>query len=140
MKLILSTIIGGIVLFILGWIFYGLIFMNLMHESYGSLMRSPEDFKLWAIAAANLLEALFLSLIYPKGYKGGSPAAEGFKFGIYFGLLSGVPYIFYMWASYPIKWQTALVDGIIVFVITLITGLVIGLVYGRIGAKKEGTA
>ena len=140
MKLILSAIIGGIVLFILGWIFYGLIFMDFFKEGYGKIMRDPNDFKIWAIAVANLLQAFFLAWIYPKGYKGGSPAKEGFMFGIDFGALIGAPYIFYMWASYPIKWQTALVDGIIVFVMTLITGLVIGLIYGKIGGKKESTA
>jgi hypothetical protein len=140
MKLILSTIIGGIVLFVLGWLFYGVIFMNFMNEGYGSIMRGPDDFKLWAIIVANLLEAFFLAWIYPKGYKGGSPAKEGFMFGIDFGALIGFPYIFYMWASFPITWQTALVDGILAFVMTLITGLVIGLIYGRIGEKKEAAA
>lgn len=140
MKLILSAIIGGIVLFVLGWLFYGVIFMNIMQEGYGSIMRPSYDFKIWAIAVANLLQAFFLGWIYPKGYKGGSPAKEGFMFGIDFGALIGFPYIFYMWASFPIKWQTALVDGIIVFVMTLITGLVIGLIYGKIGEKKESPA
>jgi hypothetical protein len=140
MKLILSAIIGGIVLFVLGWIFYGVIFMNFINEGYSGIMRPPYDFKLWAVAVANLLQAFFLAWIYPKGYQGGSPAKEGFMFGIDFGALTAAPYIFYMWASFPIKWQTALVDGIIVFILTLITGLVIGLIYGRIGGKKESTA
>ena len=140
MKLILSAIVGGIVLFVLGWIFYVLIFGGFMMDNFGKIMRTPDDYKLWAIIVANFLEALFLAWIYPKGYKGGSPAKEGFMFGIDFGALIGAPYIFYMWASYPIKWQTALVDGIIVFVMTLITGLVIGLIYGKIGGKKESTA
>jgi hypothetical protein len=137
MKLILSTIAGAIVLFFLGWIFYGVIFMDFLNDSYGKIMRSPDDFKMWAIAVANLLQALFLAWIYPKGYKGGAPAKEGFMFGINFGLLLGGPYVFYMWASFPIKWQVALVDGILVGVMTVIVGLVIGLIYGRIGEKKE---
>ena len=140
MKLILSTIVGGIVLFILGWIFYVLIFGGFIMENYGKIMRSPDDYKLWAVIVANFLEALFLAWIYPKGYKGGSPAKEGFMFGIDFGLLMSVPYIFYVWAMYPVKWQAALVDGIIMLVMTIITGLVIGLVYGKIGEKKEGAA
>jgi hypothetical protein len=140
MKLILSTIIGGIVFFILGWILYGMILMNFMQENFGGMMRSPDDFKLWAIAVANLLQAFFLALIYPKGYKGGSPAKEGFMFGIYFGLLSGAPYVFYMWASYPVTWQAALIDGVIVTIMTVIVGLVIGLIYGRIGVKPANAA
>ena len=137
MKLILSTIVGGIVLFILGWIFYVLIFGSFITENFGNIMRTPEDYKLWAVIVANFLEALFLAWIYPKGYKGGSPAKEGFMFGIDFGLLMSVPFMFYMWAQYPVTWQAALIDGLIMLVITIITGLVIGLVYGKIGEKKE---
>lgn len=140
MKLILSTIVGGIVLFILGWVFYVLIFGSFITENFGKIMRSPDDYKLWAIVVAQFLQALFLAWIYPKGYKGGSPAKEGFMFGIAIGLLTSVPYVFYLWAQYPVKWQAAVVDGICMLVMTVIAGLVIGLIYGRIGAKKEGAA
>lgn len=140
MKLILSTIVGGIVLFILGWVFYVLAFGSFITENFGKIMRSPDDYKLWAIVVAQFLQALFLAWIYPKGYKGGSPAKEGFMFGIAIGLLTSVPYVFYIWAQYPVKWQAAVVDGIIMLVMTIITGLVIGLIYGRIGVKKEGAA
>lgn len=137
MKLILSAIIGGIVLFILGWVFYVLIFGSFMIENFGKIMRSPDDYKLWAVIVANFLQALFLAWIYPKGYKGGSPAKEGFMFGIDLGLLLSVPFVFYIWAQYPVKWQAALVDGVIMLVMTIIAGLVIGLVYGKIEVKKE---
>ena len=137
MKLILSAIVGGIVLFVLGWIFYVLIFGGFMMDNFGKIMRTPDDYKLWAIIVANFLEALFLAWIYPKGYKGGSPAKEGFMYGIYIGLLMSVPYVFYIWAQYPIKWQAALLDGVLMLIMTIITGLVIGLVYGKIERKKE---
>ena len=137
MKLVLSTIVGGIVLFILGWIFYVLIFGGFMMDNFGKIMRTPDDYKLWAIIVANLLEAFFLSWIYPKGYKGGSPAKEGFMYGIYMGFLMSVPYVFYIWAQYPVKWQAALLDGVLMLVMTIITGFVIGLVYGKTEEKKE---
>lgn len=137
MKLVLSTIVGGIVLFVLGWIFYVLIFGGFMMDNFGKIMRTPDDYKLWAIIVANLLEAFFLSWIYPKGYKGGSPAKEGFMYGIYIGLLMSVPYVFYIWAQYPVKWQAALLDGVLMLVMTIITGFVIGLVYGKTEEKKE---
>ena len=137
MKLVLSTIVGGIVLFVLGWIFYVLIFGGFIMDNFGKIMRTPDDYKLWAIIVANLLEAFFLSWIYPKGYKGGSPAKEGFMYGIYIGLLMSVPYVFYIWAQYPVKWQAALLDGVLMLVMTIITGFVIGLVYGKTEEKKE---
>ena len=39
MKLVLSTIVGGIVLFILGWIFYVLIFGGFMMDNFGKIMQ-----------------------------------------------------------------------------------------------------
>ena len=137
MKLILSAIVGGIVLFFLGWIFYVLIFGGFMMDNFGKIMRDPGDYKLWAVIVANFLEAFFLAWIYPKGYKGGAPAKEGFMFGIYIGLLMSVPFVFYIWAQYPVTWQAALLDGILMLIMTIITGLVIGLVYGKIEGKKE---
>jgi hypothetical protein len=140
MKLILSTVVGGIVLFIFGWILYGIIFMDFMKENFGPIMRDPNDYKLWAIIVANFLQAFFLSWIYPKGYQGGAPAKEGLMFGIYAGLLISVPYVFYNWAGYPIIWQAALIDGIIYLVLIILAGLAVGLVYGKAGEKKEGAA
>jgi len=137
MKLILSTIVGGIVLFVLGWIFYVLIFGGFMTDNFGKIMRDSGDYKLWAIIVANLFQALFLAWIYPKGYKGGSPAKEGFMYGIYMGLLLSVPYVFYIWAQYPVKWSAALIYGVLMLIMVIITGLVIGLVYGKIEGKKE---
>ena len=51
-------------------------------------MRSSSEMsgKMWTFAVGSLLRAFFLALIYPKGYKGDSPAGEGFKFGFYIGL------------------------------------------------------
>ena len=58
-------------------------------------------------------------------------------YGIYIGLLMSVPYVFYIWAQYPVKWQAALLDGVLMLVMTIITGFVIGLVYGKTEEKKE---
>lgn len=137
MKLVLSTIVGAIVLFFLGWIIYGLIFGGFMEDNFGKIMRGPGDYKLWAMIVASILQAFFLAWIYPKGYKGGSPAKEGFMYGIYMGLLLAAPYIFYVWAQYPIKWGAALLDGVLWCILIFITCFVIGLVYGKIGEKKE---
>ena len=65
MKLVLSTIVGGIVLFILGWIFYVLIFGGFMMDNFGKIMRDPGDYKLWAVIVANFLEAFFLAFAFP---------------------------------------------------------------------------
>ena len=136
MKLIISTIVVGILLFILGFLAYGVVLGEYLKTHSSMPMRSPEDMKMWAFAVGSLLRALFLAMIYPAGYKGGSPAGEGFKFGLYMGLFFALPGVFFMWGSAPITYQVAIVGGIADGIILLLAGLVTGLIYG----KKEKPA
>lgn len=133
MKLLISTIVVGVVLFLLGWLFYGVILMHLEFYEKGFIQVSRGlDMKIWAVAVGCLLQAFFLALVYPKMYKGGSPSAEGFKFGIYMALLLGVPYIFYMWGGMTVTWQAMIADGIASIISTFIAGLLTALIYGKI--------
>ncbi len=137
MKLFLSTIIAAIVLFVLGWIFYAAIFAGFFSTHYSMIQRSPEDMRMWAIIVGCLLEAFFLAWIYPKGYKGGSPFGEGFKFGLYIGLLFAVPHVFFSWGMMPITYKALIVDGLITIFNTIIAGIAIGLIYGKPAVKTE---
>jgi hypothetical protein len=136
MKLVISTIVAGIVLFLLGWVFYGLLFMNYFTEYYSLVQRSAGDMKMWAIAVSCLLQGFFLSYFYPRMQKGGSPFGEGFKFGFLFGLFESLPYMFSIWATMPVTYKAVVVDAIIMFVLTLIAGIIIGLIYGKKGVEK----
>jgi hypothetical protein len=133
MKLLLSTIIAAVIFFLLGWLLYGVILMGmeLYTKGYAAVTRG-EDTKMWAIAVGCLTEAFFLALIYPKFYKGGSPASEGFKFGLYMCLLLCVPYVFYMWGNMTVTWQAVIADAIAMIINTFIACMAIGLVYGKI--------
>lgn len=140
MKLIISTIVGFLVLFLLGWLFYGMLFMNYFADGYSNIARSPESMRMWAIVVANLLQALLISLIYSKFFnKGGSAIGQGLTCGIWLGLFSTVPFIFYMYASMAISnWQVVVVDGIIAGFCTVIATVAIALVYG--GKKEQAPA
>ncbi len=87
---------------------------------------------------ATVSMALIMAYIYPKGYEGGSPVVEGLRFGILMGLFFGIPQMFYFGTMFPIIGFGA------ILVMTLITtlelaasGLLIGLVYGRMEQTKE---
>jgi len=136
MKLIISTIVVGILLFILGYLTYGVILAEYLKTHASMPMRTGEDMKMWAFIVGSLLRALLLAIIYPLGYKGGSPAGEGFKFGLYMGLFFSLPGVFYLWGSSPVSYQTAIIDGLSNGIIVLLAGLVTGLIYG----KKEKPA
>ena len=123
MKLILSTILGGLVLFIGGWILYGIIYTN--------MYPGGPDMTIWKVALACLAQALFMAIIYPHGYKGGSPAVEGFKFGLWIGFLLSIPYFFFRWSTPGLAALPIFVDALFGGILTVLTGIVIGLVYGK---------
>jgi hypothetical protein len=138
MKLILATIIGGIVLFLLGGLFYALIFKDFFMTQYAAISR-PGEPMMWAIALGCLTQAFFMSLMYPKGYQGGSPAKEGFMFGLYVGLLIGVPYFFFGSAMMNVTKRAIATDAAITCVMSIIAGIVIAMVYGRKSAATTTT-
>lgn len=135
MKLILATIIGSIVNFLMGGLFYMFLLADTLMKHMGQIYRPDYDFKMWAVGAGCFVGSLLLAIIYPRGYKGGSPMGEGLKFGLLMGLFAGLPTTFFMWASYKIGYIGAIADGIATIAIVTVTGLVIALVYGR-GSSK----
>ncbi len=75
--------------------------------------------------------SLIMAYIYPKGYKGGTPLSEGFRFGILLGLFAGIPFGIFFDLMFPIGFVPTLVL-ILVYTLEVATaGLLIGLVYGK---------
>ncbi len=140
MKLIISTIVVGIVLFLLGGLFFSVLFADYFKTNYSAMgMRSPDDMKIWAFAVGSVIRAFFLYWIYSIGYKGGSPFMEGLKFGILISLFSAVPMVFFIWGSSAVKYQPVVVDGVLQMVMLVIGGLLTGLIHGR-GSKPAATS
>ncbi|HEY3250226.1 MAG TPA: hypothetical protein VGK25_03820 [Ignavibacteria bacterium] len=139
MKLILSTIVVGIVLFLLGWLFYGMLFADFFKEQYGHISRSQGDMKIWAFGVASFVQAFFLYLIYAKGYQGGSPIMEGFRFGLLIAFFSAIPYVLFTWGGMPVTYQAVIRDGIIIFVMMLIAGILTGVIHGKKEVKPAAT-
>ena len=131
MKLIISTIVVGIVLFMLGGLFFSVLFADYFKLHFGSMMRNENDFKLWAFAVGSIVRALFMYIIYSKGYQGGSPFMEGFKFGIYISLFYAVPYVFFEWGGSPVHYQPVVVDGVIQMVMLTVAGTFTGIIHGK---------
>ena len=84
----------------------------------------------WALVLSNALLAGFLTLIYAKGYEAGKGTlAQGFRFGVLFGLLLFVPSTLMHYVVYPypgsllINW---LVGGLLQMALT---GVMIGYLY-----------
>lgn len=140
MKLILSTIVVGIVLFLLGWLIYGVLFSAYFARFFGHLQRPMADMKIWAYAVAYFAEAFFMYMIYAKGYKGGSPIMEGFRFGFVIGLFIYIPYMFMTYGGMPVMARGVAADAIVGMFMTMVAAIITAIIHGKrdLTAPKAG--
>ena len=131
MKSTISTIVSAITLFALASLFYMTIGRSAIFASYLPLYRPEFDMKFWAIICGHLLQGFFFTLIYTYYYKGENPLKEGFIFGLLLGLLFALPVTFFMWATFPVSYKAAIVDGVGMGIRILVAGIVIGLIMGK---------
>jgi hypothetical protein len=131
MKLIISTVVVGIVIFLLGWLLYGILLVEYLRPYYESFSRSESDMKIWAFALAGFIQAFFLYLIYSKGYQGGSPIGEGFKFGLWISLFYAMPYALYTWGGMKVSYKGVLVDAIAGGAMMMIACILTAIIHGK---------
>ncbi|WP_424963309.1 DUF1761 domain-containing protein [Ekhidna sp.] len=131
---VLATLVGFVVLFLLGWLFYGILLMDFYETNSGSasnVMRAEEDMIWWALILGNLLQAYFLVYIFSK-WEGIDTFGNGFKGGAIIGLILGLAMNLTMYGtSNMMNLTSALVDPIVSMVMMGITGGVIGVMLGR---------
>lgn len=86
MKILRGTIFGGIIYFLIGWLVYGILLMNLYSESINDCMNRPNNEMIWwAIILSNMLFALILTLIL--NWANAKTAIDGIRIGAIYGLL-----------------------------------------------------
>ena len=78
-----------------------------------------------------LILYFLMALVYPIGYKGGSPVKEGFRFGALIGLIWVLPISVIDHGLYNLPLTLVIVDSSWHVVQEGIGGIVIALVYGR---------
>ncbi len=86
-KIVISTVIVGFSMWVIAGLWHNLILANFYareteaaHEGVGIML------------IAYFILALFMSYMYPIGYKGGRPIFEGLRFGALIGLLWVFPH------------------------------------------------
>lgn len=124
---LVAGIIGGIVNFLLGWLFYGIIFVDTFPQPEQSSQT------MLYIFLGCITMGLFISYIYAQ-WAQISTAATGAKAGAIIGLFVGLFYNFFNLAMAPeITIQLAALDVTISVVMTAIIGAVIATVLGKMG-------
>jgi hypothetical protein len=130
---ILGTLAGTVVLFLLGWVFYGMLLMDFYANNVGSagnVMRADEDMIWWALILGNLFQAYFLVYVFSKFDV--TSFGEGLKQGIYIGLILGLGFNLIMYGTSNMSTLTsALVDPLVSAVMTGLAGGVIAVITGK---------
>ena len=131
---ILATLVGFIVLFLLGWLIYGMLLMDFYGNNAGSasgVMRAEDEMIWWALILGNLFQAYLLVYIFGN-WANITTFSDGLKAGAIIGLLMGLAFNFTMYGTSNIMNMTsALVDPFVAAVMMGITGGVIGVMLGR---------
>ena len=79
--------------------------------------------------AATLLSIVVLTLLYARGYRGGSPLAEGLSFGVLAGLFVVGSFVFHNYANLNIGLRLTAISAVAYFFEWCVVGIVIGLIY-----------
>ena len=122
---LVSGVVGGIVNFLLGWLFYGILFETQFPVT--------GEMNMTMIVLGSLVGGLFVAYIFAK-WAHISNWKTGLQAGAVIGLFLALYYDFYynaMKANADIDWQTMGLDIVITVVMTALTGAVIAIMVDK---------
>lgn len=130
----MATLAGFVVLFLLGWLFYGMLLMDFYQNNSGSatgVMKAETEMVWWALVVGNICQAYLLVYIFGK-WANISTFSGGLWSGAVIGLIIGLAFNLNMFATSNLMNLTAaLVDPLVSAVMMGMTGGVIGVVLGK---------
>ena len=137
-KLFIGGIVGGILFFLLGWLIYGNLLLNFMHDNpgpAGNLDRTDKDMEFLYIAIGSLLQGFLIAYIFVKANV--SSVGSGFITGGVVGLLmtAGIDCIMYGTSTILSKKMMA-ADVAAATVMAAVIGAIVGLVM-NVGKKTS---
>ena len=131
---LIGGIVGGVVYFLLGWLFYGNLLANYFHEHPGTatnVEKAMDQFVWWALIAGNLISGFLLAYVFSKS--GVATLSSGLITGGVLGLLISASYDLTIFATTNIMSKHAMMADVVTFtVMSAITGAVIGAVIGML--------
>ncbi len=124
---LIAGIVGGIVDFFLGWLFYGMLFKDFFPEA------DQENMNLTMIFLGCMMYGLFVAYIFVN-WAGITLAKSGAISGAIFGFFYGLTVNLFMASSKELDINTLVVDVFISIVMTAIIGAIIAVINGKLKA------
>lgn len=133
-KLVLAGVVGGAVAFFLGFLFYGLLLADFFSNNMGSatgVMRADNEMQWGPMVIGHLAWGLLFAYIFMK-WATISTFNTGAKAGAVIGLLVAVTFdMINLGTTHVGTMTSALVDIVVMTVISAVVGGVVGLMLGR---------
>ncbi len=129
-KFLTGTFVGGITFFLLGYLFYGLLFMDYFNGNLGSAtgVYKTDDLIWWSLLLGNFAGGGLLTYIFLK-WAHISTFKSGLRAGAVIGLLMSLSWDLIGYATSNIlNLQASLMDVVISTVMTAVAGAAIGAV------------
>ena len=130
-RFVIATLVGAVVLFVAGFVIFGLAFNSFYLGNQGTATGVNRDTMEWPwLIASTLASAALLTLVL--GWAGARAPVAGFKVAAIIGLLTGAAFDFGVYSMTNVQSLTiTLVDPILVAIQMGIGGAVIGMMLGQ---------
>ena len=130
MTLLKAWLAGAATMMVLGGVFHLVLAGDYLARQLpeAAIMPSPGLVALFVVPVS-----LIMAYMYPKGYEGGGPAVEGFRFGAVLGIVMVLPLNVLFVGMFGVSVGAAFIDVPWHVIEQGVTGAVIGLVYGKRG-------
>jgi hypothetical protein len=134
-KFLIGGLVGGIVYFFLGYLFYGKLLSDFFHTNAGTASgvdRAMDQFVWWSLVLGNIFQGCLLSYVFVKSNV--SSLGSGLVTGGIVGLLAAAAHGFIVYGvSYLMNNKGVLGDIATFTVMSAIAGAIVGWVCGLIG-------
>jgi hypothetical protein len=131
-KFLIGGILGGIVVFLLGWLVWGMLLKDFMATNAGTatgVMRPDDQVVWWSLVVGNLFNGFAVSYVLSKA--GVNNAGTGAAVGAVVGLLVAAAFDFTMYGVSNLSTvKGALVDIGANTIVTAIVGAIVGAYFG----------
>ena len=130
-KIFIGGIVGGVLYFLLGYLFYGVLLTQYFKDHAGSVIadKPMEQIIWWALILGNLFSGFLLAYVFSKS--GVATLSSGLITGGLLGLLMSASYDLIVYATTNISSKHAMCADIATFtVMSAIAGAIVGAVMG----------